>query len=87
MAKVSIRLMPSARQHTHSPEALREAAMATFAAAGGGDIRVLAFSCEGRHYALSTRIVVEVDWLPGRVPPRVLREPSDKRLPPRRRRP
>ena len=79
MKKLSVRLTRAAEAAKTSPEGLREAAAAAFSAAGGGEIRFLAFEYRGKQYALSSRHIIEVDLFPNRVPNRVIREGSRAR--------
>ncbi|MBX3575573.1 MAG: hypothetical protein KF723_00080 [Rhizobiaceae bacterium] len=79
MARISIHLTRSALQKARKPDDVRKAALEAFSGAGGGMIFAAPFTANGQNFALSSRIVVEVDWLPGRVPPRVLREEKAQR--------
>jgi hypothetical protein len=74
MKKPVIRLTHEARSKARHPEAVLKAAEAALNAAGGGDIHFAPFKAEGRQFALSSRVIIEVDWLPNRVPHRVLRQ-------------
>jgi len=73
MAKISIRLTRAAAEKSRNIEGLKKAALAAFEAAGRGDIHFVPFKASGQQYALSSRFIVEVDWLPNRVPERVIR--------------
>ena len=73
MAKITIRLTRMAAEKSRNPEDLKKAAEAAFAAAGSGDIHFALFKANGQQFALSSRTIIEVDWLPNRVPARVLR--------------
>lgn len=73
MARISIRLSKSAAEKARNREAVERAAVAAFEAAGRGDIHFAAFKVNGQQFALSTRSVIDVEWLPNRVPERVLR--------------
>ena len=73
MAKISIKLTRNAAEKTRDREALTKAALAAFERAGRGDIYCAPFEANGQRFALSSRMIVEVDWLPNRIPPRVLR--------------
>lgn len=85
MARITIRLSRSAAEKTHDPERLRKAAVAAFEKAGGGDVFCMPFEAGGQRFALSSRMLVEVDWLPNRIPDRPLAEPvRPKRRPGRR---
>ena len=74
MAKISIRLTRSAAEKCRNQEALRRAALAAFEQAGRGDIFCLPFEANAQRFALSSRMIIEVDWLPNRIPQRVLRD-------------
>ena len=73
MAKISIKLTRNAAEKTRDREALTRAAVAAFERAGCGDIYCAPFEANGQRFALSSRMIIEVDWLPNRIPPRVLR--------------
>jgi hypothetical protein len=73
MPKPSIRLSPAARAKARDVHMVARAALEAFEAAGKGDIHFARFTAGGRQFALSTRTVIEVDWLPNRVPDKVLR--------------
>ena len=73
MAKISIRLTRNAAEKTRDRAALERAAVAAFESAGRGDIYCAPFEANGQRFALSSRMIIEVDWLPNRIPPRVLR--------------
>jgi hypothetical protein len=81
--RISIRLTRTAAEKARDRAAVEKAALATFEAAGRGDIHFAAFKANGQQFALSTRSIVEVDWLPNRVPQRVLR-PGEGVAPKRR---
>ena len=74
MAKISIRLTRNAAEKTRDRMALEKAAVAAFDKAGRGDIYCAPFEANGQRFALSSRMIIEVDWLPNRIPPRVLRD-------------
>jgi hypothetical protein len=74
MAKISIRLTRNAAEKSRNQEALRRAALAAFEQAGRGDILCLPFEASGQRFALSSRMIIEIDWLPNRIPQRVLRD-------------
>jgi len=74
MAKISIRLTRSAAEKSRNQEALRRAALTAFEHAGRGDILCLPFEANGQRFALSSRMIIEIDWLPNRIPQRVLRD-------------
>jgi hypothetical protein len=75
MAKrISIRLTRNAAEKTRDRNALEKAAVAAFDKAGRGDIYCAPFEANGQRFALSSRMIIEVDWLPNRIPPRVLRD-------------
>jgi len=76
MAKVSVRLTRDARARSGNPEAVRQGAVAALRGAGPGEVWFLPFEVDGQRFALSSRIVVEVDWFPHRVPQRLLRRPA-----------
>lgn len=83
MGKITIRLNPSAANKSQNPEALKKAALAAFEKAGRGDIFCLPFEANGKRFALSSRMVIDVDWLPNRIPDRPLREagvPKKRRI-------
>jgi hypothetical protein len=84
MRKITIRLTRDARFRAVKPELVEKAALAAFEAAGRGEIHFAPFTAGGNQYALSSRMILEVDWLPNRVPDRVLRRPAS--APPVRRR-
>jgi hypothetical protein len=73
MASISIRLSKTAAAKARNREAVERAAIAAFEAAGKGDIHFAAFKANGQQFALSTRSVIDVEWLPNRVPEKVLR--------------
>jgi hypothetical protein len=73
MTKISIRLTRNAAEKTRDRAALERAAVAAFESAGRGDIYCAPFEANGQRFALSSRMIIEVDWLPNRIPPRVLR--------------
>ena len=73
MRKIVIRLTRDARFRAIKPELVEQAALAAFEAAGRGEIHFAPFTAGGNQYALSSRMILEVDWLPNRVPSRVLR--------------
>ena len=73
MARISIRFSKTAADKARDRQAVENAALAAYDAAGRGDIECLAFKANGQQFALSTRSVIDVEWLPNRVPPRVLR--------------
>ena len=74
MRKITIRLTRDARFRAIKPELVEQAALAAFEAAGLGEIHFAPFTAGGNQYALSSRMILEVDWLPNRVPNRVLRQ-------------
>ncbi len=73
MARISIRLSRNAAARARDREAVEKAAIAAFEAAGRGDIHFAVFKANGQQFALSSRSVIDVEWLPNRVPARVLR--------------
>jgi hypothetical protein len=85
MVKITIRLTRSAAEKSRKIEDVRKAAAAAFVAAGRGEIHCLAFSANGQQFALSSRTILEVDWLPNRIPPRIIRGPGALPAKPRRR--
>jgi hypothetical protein len=88
MARITIRLTADARRRARNREEVERAALAAFEAAGRGEIHFAPFLTAGHQYALSSRMILEVDWLPNRVPDRVLRHPGTiRRAPPRKARP
>jgi hypothetical protein len=74
MAKVSIRLSRNATEKARKPDDLKAAALAAFQAAGAGDIYFALFKSNGQQFALSSRTIIEVDWVPNRLPQRVIRQ-------------
>ena len=74
MAKISIRLTRSAAEKSRNQDALKRAALLAFEQAGRGDILYLPFEASGQRFALSSRMIIEIDWLPNRIPQRVLRD-------------
>jgi len=74
MGKVTIRLNRSAAEKSRNKDALKKAALEAFDKAGRGDIFCLPFEASGQRFALSSRMLVEVDWLPNRIPGRALRD-------------
>jgi hypothetical protein len=74
MARITVRLNRSAAEKSRDPEAVRKAALAAWDEAGQGDIFCLPFEANGRRYALSSRMIIEIDWLPNRIPQRALRD-------------
>jgi hypothetical protein len=76
MAKISIRLTRNAAEKARNHDNLRKAALAAFEAAGRGDIFCVPFEANGQKFALSSRMVIEIDWVPNRVPAIVLRDPG-----------
>jgi hypothetical protein len=74
MPKVSIRLSKNAIEKARKPDELKEAALAAFQAAGAGDIYFALFRSNGQQFALSSRTVVEVDWVPNRLPDKIIRQ-------------
>jgi hypothetical protein len=74
MAKISIRLTRNAAEKSRNQEVLKRAALAAFDEAGRGDILCLPFEASGQRFALSSRMIIEIDWLPNRIPQRVLRD-------------
>ncbi|MGE3305283.1 MAG: hypothetical protein AB7I52_04885 [Rhizobiaceae bacterium] len=84
MARISIRLSRVAAEKARNREAVEKAALAAFAAAGRGDIHFAPFTANGQRFALSARSVIDVEWLPNRVPDKVLR-PGERGRPKRTR--
>jgi hypothetical protein len=78
MRKFIFRLTPDARAKARNRETVERAAIAAFEAAGRGEIHFARFEAGGVQYALSSRMVLEIDWLPNRVPDRVLRPASGR---------
>ena len=74
MPKVSIRLSKTAAEKARKPDDLKQAALAAFQAAGAGEIFFAAFRANGQQFALSSRTIIEVDWLPNRVPDKIIRQ-------------
>jgi hypothetical protein len=77
MANITIRLNRSAAEKSRNIDALKKAALIAFEKAGRGDIFCMPFEANGQRFALSSRLVIEVDWLPNRIPERVLRDPGE----------
>lgn len=74
MRKVSVHLTQPARLAARDGEARRRAVEAILARVDEpGDVEFLAFTSQGQRFALSARIVIEVDIFPHRAPNRVLR--------------
>jgi len=73
MGNITIRLNRSAAEKSRNIDMLKKAAFAAYEKAGRGDIFCLPFEANGQRFALSSRMIVEVDWLPSRIPDRVLR--------------
>ena len=74
MAKISIRLTRNAAEKSRNQDSLKKAALAAFERAGRGDIFCMPFEANGQRFALSSRMIIEVDWVPNRLPERVLRD-------------
>ena len=74
MARISVRLGRSAAEKARKPDDVKKAALEAFATAGGGYIYAAPFSVSGQNFVLSSRTIVDVEWLPGRIPAKVLRE-------------
>jgi hypothetical protein len=74
MAKISIRLTRNAAEKSRNLDTLRRAALAAFEQAGRGDIFCMPFEANGQKFALSSRMIIEVDWLPNRIPAKVLHD-------------
>lgn len=74
MGNITIRLNRSAAEKTRNIDTLKKAALAAYEKAGRGDIFCLPFEANGQRFALSSRMVIEVDWLPHRIPDRALRD-------------
>ena len=81
MRKPTIRLSREAQTRARNRDDVTKAAEAAFAAAGGGDIHFALFKANGQQFALSSRTIVEVEWLPNRVPDRVIRPGKRSRQP------
>ncbi len=73
MARISVRLTKNAAEKARNRAAVEQAALAAFEAAGRGDIHFAAFKANGQQFALSSRHIIEVEWLPNRVPQKVFR--------------
>ena len=76
MPKVSIRLSMNAAEKARKPDDLKQAALAAFQAAGAGDIYFALFKSNGQQFALSSRTIIEVDWVPNRLPDKIIRQPA-----------
>ena len=81
MSKISIRLSRTAAEKARKPDDVRATAVAAYKAAGGGDIFFFAFKANGQQFALSSRTIIEVEWLPNRVPDRVIRTNNEASKP------
>ncbi len=79
MGNITIRLNRSAAEKSRNIDTLKKAALAAYEKAGRGDIFCLPFEANGQRFALSSRMVIEVDWLPHRIPERVLRDPGQRK--------
>ena len=73
MVKVSVRIGKSAEGKFRNIEKLRKSALEAYQTAGGGEIFCLPFNAEGKQFALSSRLVLDVDFLPNRIPAKPLR--------------
>lgn len=73
MAGITIRLNRSAVEKSRNQDQVRKAALAAWEKAGRGDILCIAFEANGQRFALSSRMIIEIDWLPNRIPPGALR--------------
>jgi hypothetical protein len=76
MAKISIRLTRNAAEKSRNHDNLKKAALAAFEAAGRGDIFCVPFEANGQKFALASRMIIEVDWVPNRIPAKALRGPG-----------
>jgi hypothetical protein len=79
MAKISIRLTRNAAEKSRNQDSLKRAALMAFEQAGRGDIFCMPFEANGQKFALSSRMIIEVDWVPNRLPARVLRDAGKAR--------
>lgn len=82
MPKVSVRLSKTAAEKVRKPsdlQALRDAAVVAHRAAGSGDIFFALFMSNGRQFALSSRTVIEVEWVPNRLPDKVIRQSASSK--------
>ena len=82
MTDVTVHLTRAARDGGIDQEAIRAAAKAALARiASPADIQFLQFKVGGTSFAMSARLVVEVDMFPHRVPDRVIRrtDPTPRR--------
>lgn len=73
MVKVSVLIGKSAEGKFRNIETLRKSALQAYQTAGGGEIFCLPFNAEGKQFALSSRTVLDIDFLPNRIPPKPLR--------------
>ncbi len=73
MVKVSIRLSKNAAEKARKPDELKQAALAAFQAAGAGDIYFALFRSNGQQFALSSRTIIDVEWVPNRLPDKIIR--------------
>jgi len=78
MVKISVRIGKSAEGKFRNVEKLRTSALEAYRTAGGGEIFCLPFNVEGKQFALSSRLVLDVDFLPNRIPPKPLRGAAAK---------
>ena len=84
MTDVTVHLTRAARDGGIDQEAIRAAAKAAIGRIGSpADIQFLQFKVGGTSFAMSARLVVEVDVFPHQVPDRVIRRTGSA---PRRRR-
>ena len=74
MRKFAVHLTPAARDVCRDQEAVRRAAQSALSTLDApGDVQFLKFTSEGKQFALSARLVIDVDFFPNRVPDRVIR--------------
>ena len=74
MRKVSVHLTNAAREACSDPDILRKAAQAAIGSVEApGSIEFLKFTSKGKQFAISARLVIDVDYFPNRVPDRVIR--------------
>lgn len=78
MVKISVRIGKSAEGKFRNIEKLRKSALEAYQTVGGGEIFCLPFTAEGKQFALSSRLVLDIDFLPNRIPPRPLRGVAPK---------
>lgn len=77
MSSISIRLSKTAAEKVRRPAdlaTLKQAVVDAYRAAGAGDIYFALFQANGRQFAFSSRTVIDVEWLPNRLPDKIIRQ-------------